>query len=100
MVEQKLLMEEPDLASVSLVFELESGQTKNSYRLDTPQGSWEGKILAEAYARLGNLVVPEVQVAVEEGCEVLKQPLYQLDLFEVGLVLVAMVVVNPYYKKK
>ena len=49
---------------------------------------------------LGNLVVLEVRVAVVEGCEVLMQPLHQLDLFEVGLVLVAMVVVDPYYKKK
>ena len=50
---------------------------------------------------LENLVVLEVRVVVEvEGCEVLMQPLHQLDLFEVGLVLVVMVVVDPYYKKK
>ena len=49
---------------------------------------------------LGNLVVLEVRVEVVEGCEVPMQPFHQLDLFEVGLVLVAMVVVDPYYKKK
>ena len=87
------------MTSILLVSKLESGHTKNSYKLDMPQGSWEGKILAEAYARLGNLVVPEVQVAVEEGCEVLKQPLHQPDLFEVDLVLVVVVVV-PFYKRK
>ena len=48
---------------------------------------------------LGNLVVPEVQVAVVEDCEVPKQPFHQLDLFEVGLVLVV-VVVDPFYKRK
>ena len=50
---------------------------------------------------LENLVVLEVRVVVEvKGCEVLMQPLHQLDLFEVGHVLVVMVVVDPYYKKK
>ena len=49
---------------------------------------------------LGNLVVLEVRVVVVKGCEVLMQPLHQLDLFEVDLVLIAMVVVDPYYKKK
>ena len=81
------------MTSVLLASELESEHTKNSFRLDTPQGLWEGKILAEAQVGLGNLVVPEVQVAVKEGCEVL----YQLDLFEVDLVIV---VVDPFYKRK
>ena len=44
MVKQKLLVEEPSLASVLLVSELEFEHTKNSYRLGTPQGSREGKI--------------------------------------------------------
>ena len=44
-------------------------------------------------------MVPEVQVVVVEGCEVQKQPLHSLDLFEVGPVLVV-VVVSPFYKKK
>ena len=47
-----------------------------------------------------NLVVLEVRVAVVVGCEVPMQSLHQPDLFEVGLVLVVMVVVDPYYKKK
>ena len=34
-----------------------------------------------------------------EDCEVLKQPLHYLDFFEVGLILVVVVVVDPYYKK-
>ena len=38
-------------------------------------------------------------MVVVEGCEVRKQPLHLLDLFEVGLILVV-VVVNPFYKKK
>ena len=41
----------------------------------------------------------QVVVVVVEGCEVQKQPLHSLDLFEVGLVLVV-VVVNSFYKKK
>ena len=48
---------------------------------------------------LGNLVALEFRVVVVEGCEVLKQPLHQLDLFEVDLVLVVVVVV-PFYKRK
>ena len=38
-------------------------------------------------------------MVVVEGCEVQKQPLHSLDLFEVGPVLIV-VVVNPFYKKK
>ena len=53
-----------------------------------------------AWVGLENLVVFEVWVVVVEGCEVPMQPLHQPDLFEVGLVLVAMVVVDPYYKKR
>ena len=53
-----------------------------------------------AWVGLGSLVVPEVRVVVVEGCEVLKRSLHQHDLFEVGLVLVMMVVVDPYYKKE
>ena len=34
-----------------------------------------------------------------EDCEVPKQPLHQVDLFEVGLILVV-VVVDPFYKMK
>ena len=34
-----------------------------------------------------------------EDCEVLKQPLHYLDFFEVSLILVMVVVVDPYYKK-
>ena len=52
-----------------------------------------------AWVGLGSLVVPKVQVAVMEGYEMPKRPLYQPDLFEVGLVLVV-VVVDPYYKKE
>ena len=48
---------------------------------------------------LGNLVALEIRVVIVEGYEVLKQPLHQLDLFEVGLILV-MVVVVPFYKRK
>ena len=50
---------------------------------------------------LGSLVLPEVRVAVVEGCEVPKQPLHQSNLLEVDLVLVVMVVVvDPYYKNE
>ena len=52
-----------------------------------------------AWVGLGNLIVLEVQVAVVEGYEVQKQHLHQLDLFEVGFVLIV-VVVDPYYKRK
>ena len=38
-------------------------------------------------------------MVVVEGCEVQKQPPHSLDPFEVGPVLVV-VVVNPFYKKK
>ena len=60
------------MTSVLLVPELKSEHTKNLYRLDTPQGSWEGKILIVAQVELGSLIVPKVQVAMVEGCEVLK----------------------------
>ena len=53
-----------------------------------------------AWVGLGSLVVLEVRVAVVERCEVPKQPLHQFDLFEVALILVVMVVVDPYYKKE
>ena len=55
-----------------------------------------------AWVGLGNLVVFEVQVVMVDGCEVQMQmqPLHQSDLFEVNLVLVVMVVVDPYYKKE
>ena len=53
-----------------------------------------------AWVGLGSLVVLEVRVAVVVGCEVPMQSLHQPDLFEVDLVLVAMVVVDPYYKKR
>ena len=53
-----------------------------------------------AWVGLGSLVVLEVRMAVVEGCEVPKQPFHQSDLFEIGLVLVMMVVVDPFYKKK
>ena len=53
-----------------------------------------------AWVGLESLVVPEVRMVVVEGCEVSKQPLPQSDLFEVGLVLVVMVVVDLYYKRK
>ena len=86
------------MASALLASKLEFEHTKNSYKLDTPQGSQEERILVMAQARLGNPVVPEVQVVVVEDCEVLKQPLHPLDLFEVGLILFV-VVVNPFYKK-
>ena len=36
---------------------------------------------------------------VVEDCEVSK-PLHQLDLFKVSLILVVVVVVDPYYKKE
>ena len=53
-----------------------------------------------AWVELGSLVVLEVRVAVVEGCEVPMQPLHQPYLFEVGLVLVVMVVVDPYDKER
>ena len=89
------------MASVQLAFKPESEHTRNSYKLDMPQGSLEGKTQAVAQVELENLVVLEVRVVVEvEGYEVLMQPHHQLDLLEVGLVLAVMVVVDPYYKKK
>ena len=103
MVEHGLLgeVEVPDMASVPLAPELYSVHTKSSCTLDMPQGSLEERISIVAWAELENPVVPEVQVVVVvvEGCEVQKQPLHSLDLFEVGLVHVV-VVVNPFYKKK
>ena len=99
MAKERLLEGESGMAFFLLVSELEFEHTKNLYRLDTPQGSWEGKILAVVLVVLENLVVPKVQVMGVEGYEVLKQPLHQLDLFKVGLVLVLMVV-NPFYKRK
>ena len=48
MVEQKLLVEEPGMALALLASELEFEFTKNSYMLDTLEGSWEGKILVVA----------------------------------------------------
>ena len=86
------------MASVLLVFKLEFGHTKNSYMPDTPQESWEGKIHVVALVGLGNLVALKVRVVVE-GCEVLKQLLHQLELFEVGLAL-DVVVRDPLYKRK
>ena len=77
-----------------LVFEC----TKSSYTPGTLQGSQKGKILVVAQARLGNQVVLEVWVVVEDY-EVPKYPLHQLDLFEVDLILVV-VVVDPFYKEK
>ena len=53
-----------------------------------------------AWVGLGSLVVPEVRVAVVEGCKVPMQPFHQSNLFEVGLVLVMMVVVDPYCKNE
>ena len=79
------------MAFVLLAFEFE--YTKNSYMLDMPQGLWEGKVMVVALVGPRNLVVLKIQVAGED-CKVLKQPLHQLDLFEVSLVLVV-VVVNP-----
>ena len=40
--------EEPDMASVQLAFEPESEHTRNSYKLDMPQESLEGKTQAVA----------------------------------------------------
>ena len=88
------------MTSVLLASELGSVRTRSSYKLDMPQGSQEERTSAVAWVGLENLVVPEVRVAVVEGCEVLMQPFHQLDLFEVDLVLVAKVVVGPYYKKR
>ena len=86
------------MAFVLLAFELGSVCTNSSYKLNMPQGSQKEKILVVAWVELGNLVVPEVWVAMVEGCEVSKQPFHQSDLFKVDLVV--MVVVDPYYKKK
>ena len=78
----------------------ESVHTRSSWKLDMPQGSQEEKIQVVAWVGLENLVVLEVRVAMVEGCEVPMQPFHQSDLFEVGLILVVMVVVDLYYKKK
>ena len=88
------------MASVMLASELRFVHTRSSCKLDMPQGSQEEKTLTVAWMGLENLVVTEVRVAMVEGCKVPKQPLHQSDLFEVGLVLVVMVVVDPYYKKE